>query len=129
MASIFWDAQGIIFIDYLEKGKSINSEYYMTLLIKLKEEISVKRPGMAKKKILFHQDNAPSHRSIATMAKLSELRFELLPHPPYSPDLAPSDYFLFSNLKKHLQGKSYGSNDKVIEATNDYFAASMAEMY
>ena len=46
---------------------------------------------MKKKEVLFHQDNAPCHKSLATMAKLNELSFELLPHPPYSPDLAPID--------------------------------------
>lgn len=44
-------------------------------------------------------DNAPSHKSVKTMEKIHELRYELLPHAPYSPDLAPSDYYLFPNLK------------------------------
>ena len=100
MASVFWDAHGIIFIDYLEKGKTINSDYYTTLLDRLKVEIVKKRLHMVKKKILFHQDNAPCHKSIKTMAKLHELHFKLLPHPPYSPDLAPSDYWLSADLKK-----------------------------
>ena len=46
MASIFWDASGIIFIDYLEKGKTITGEYYCTLLDKLDEEIKKKRPHL-----------------------------------------------------------------------------------
>ncbi|KAM8707598.1 hypothetical protein ACLKA7_014689 [Drosophila subpalustris] len=104
VASIFWDAHGIIFIDYLQKGQTINSDYYMALLERLKDEIAKKRPHMAKKKVLFHQDNAPCHKSMKTMAKLNELGFELLPHPPYSPDLAPSDYWLFADLKKMLRG-------------------------
>ncbi|KAL7725918.1 hypothetical protein ACLKA6_000684 [Drosophila palustris] len=103
MASVFWDAHGIIFIDYLQKGQTINSDYYMALLERLKDEIAKKRPHMAKKKVLFHQDNAPCHKSMKTMAKLNELGFELLPHPPYSPDLAPSDYWLFADLKKMLR--------------------------
>ncbi|KAL7723955.1 hypothetical protein ACLKA6_019947 [Drosophila palustris] len=103
MASVFWDAHGIIFIDYLQKGQTINSDYYMALLERLKAEIAKKRPHMAKKKVLFHQDNAPCHKSMKTMAKLNELGFELLPHPPYSPDLAPSDYWLFADLKKMLR--------------------------
>ena len=82
MASVFWDAHGIIFIDYLEKGKTINSEYYIALLERLKDEIAEKRPHLKKKKVLFHQDNAPCHKSMKTMAKLQELCFELLPHPP-----------------------------------------------
>ncbi|QQP31396.1 Mariner transposase, partial [Caligus rogercresseyi] len=53
-------------------------------------------------KVLFHQDNARVHTCVVSMAKFYELRYELLPHPPYSSDLAPSDYFLFPNLKKWL---------------------------
>ena len=74
-------------------------------------------------KVLFHQDNAPCHKSIAMMAKLHELHFELLPHPPYSPDLAHSNYRLFADLKRMLQGKRFGSNEKVISETEVYFEA------
>lgn len=129
MASVFWDAQGILFIDYLEEGKRINSEYYMALLVRLKEEIAKKRPHMKKKKVLFHQDNAPCHKSIVTMAKLHELGFELLPHPPYSPDLAPSDYYLFADLKKMLAGKRFSSNEEVIAETEAYFEAKVKSFY
>jgi hypothetical protein len=44
-------------------------------------------------KVLFHQDNAPCHESIKPTPKLHELGYEFLPHPLYSPDLAPSDIF------------------------------------
>lgn len=121
MASVFWDANGIIFIDYLQKGTTINSDYYCALLDRLKAEIANKRPHLQKKKVLFHQDNAPCHRSMKTMAKLNELGFELLTHPPYSPDLAPSDFFLFSDLKRMLAGKKFKSNDEVIAETEAYF--------
>ncbi|QQP57739.1 Putative DD34D transposase [Caligus rogercresseyi] len=48
------------------------------------------------------------------MAKLNKLGYELLPHPPYSPDLTPSDYFLFADLKRMLAGKKFKDNDGVI---------------
>ena len=96
MASVFWDGKGIIYIDYLEKGKTIDSEYYIALLEQLKTEVAKKRTHIARKKISFHQDNTPCHKSLKTIAKLYELGFELLPHPPYSPDLAPSDDWLFA---------------------------------
>ena len=102
MASVFWDAHGILFINYLEKGRNINSEYYMALLVCLKEEIPKKRPQMMKKKVLFHRDNAPCHKSITTMVKLHELHLELLLHSLYSLDLAPSDCYLFADLKRML---------------------------
>ena len=79
--------------------------------------------------MLFHQENAVCHKSIATMAKLHKLHFELLLHPPYSPDVAPSDYYLFADLKRMLQGNGFGSNEQVIAETKAYFAAKDASFY
>ena len=100
MASVFWDAKGVIMVDYLQKGATINSDYYCILLRRLREELKTKRPGMLTKRVLFHQDNARVHTSSQSMAEIHNCGFELLPHPPYSPDLAPSDFHLFPNLKK-----------------------------
>ena len=80
MAPVFWDAHGILFIDYLKKGKTINSDYYMASLDQLSPEIKKKLPHMQKKKGLFHQDNAPCHKYMKTMIKLNELSFDSLPH-------------------------------------------------
>ena len=49
MASVFWDAESILFIDYLEKGKTITGEYYSNLLTRLDKKIREKRPGLQKK--------------------------------------------------------------------------------
>ena len=84
---------------------------------------------MQKKKVLFHQNNAPCHKSMKTMVKLNELSFELLPHPPSSPDIAPSDYWLFADLKKMLQGKRCGSNEEVIAETEAYFESKNDTFY
>ena len=98
-------------------------------MVCLKEEILNKQPQMEKDKVLFHQYNAPRHDSVATMVKLHELHFELLPHPLYSPDLAPSDYYLFADLKSVLQGKIFGSNKEVIAKTEAYFEAKIKSLY
>ena len=95
----------------------------MELLMRLKEEITKKRPQMKNKKVLFHQDNTLCHKSIATMTKLHKLHFELVPHPPYSLDLASSDSYLFAVLKRIFQGKRFGSNEEVIAETEAYFEA------
>lgn len=122
MATVFWDSKGIILIDYLQKGKTITGEYYATLLDQLMAKIAEIRPHLQRKKILFHHDNAPAHSSMKAMAKLNELNFQLLPHPPYSPDLAPCDFYLFPNLKRYLRGKRFASNDEVQSETEGYFA-------
>ena len=62
MESVFWDARGILFIDYLKKGKTINSDYYMASLDHVSAEIRKKWSHMQKKEVLLHQDNAPYHK-------------------------------------------------------------------
>ena len=121
LASVFWDAKGILLVDYLQPGKSINSEYYCNLLDQLHDKIREKRPSLQKKKIIFHQDNAPAHAAQKTIAKITDLKYELLQHPTYSPDLAPSDFWLFSHLKKFMRGKHFSSNEEAIAAVDEYF--------
>ncbi|XP_020282790.1 histone-lysine N-methyltransferase SETMAR-like [Pseudomyrmex gracilis] len=120
IATVFWDARGIIFVDYFEKGKIITGEYYANLLQRLSDEIEAKRPDLATNEVLFHQ-NASARTLPVVMAKIYELGFELLPHPSYSPDLAPCEFHLFPNLNKWLGGKRFSSNHEVIDAVNVYF--------
>ena len=80
MATVFWDARGIIYTDYLEKGQTITGAYYASLLHRLSDEIKKKSPYLKKKKILFHQDNARVHTCAVSMTKVMELKFELLQH-------------------------------------------------
>ena len=129
MTSVFWDAKGIVFIEYLQKGKTINEEYYAKLLRELRQAIKSKRPGKLTKGVLLHQDNAPAHKSLVAMSAVHDCGFELIDHPPYSPDLAPSDFFLFANLKKHLAGKRYESDDDVISAVEDFFEGQEENFY
>lgn len=70
MASVFWDAKGILFVDYLPKGHTITGEYYANLLTELRQKIREKRRGMLSKGVIFHQDNAPAHTSVVAMAKI-----------------------------------------------------------
>lgn len=85
----------MVLIDYLENGRTIAKEYYASLLDKLKDAIQAKCSHLAKKTELFHHDNASAHASRVVAAKLHDLCFEVLSHTSYSPDLAPSSYFLF----------------------------------
>lgn len=121
MATVFWDGKGVILIDYLEKGKTITGKYYAALLDRFDTELKKNRPGLARKKVLFHHDNAPAHRAAVAKAKLFQLGYELIDHPPYSPDLAPCDFFLFPNLKKWLGGRRFATNDEVMTETSHYF--------
>jgi hypothetical protein len=66
LASIAWDQDGILLIDYLPKGQSINAEYYLSLLVQLKYILTEKRHGKITKGVLFLHENAPAYRALAT---------------------------------------------------------------
>jgi len=101
LASIFWNQDGILLIDYLPKGQKAG--YYSSLLVHLKDILKEKRRGKVIKGVLFLHDKSPAHTALATQKKVAYLGFQSLDHLPYSPDLAPSDYHLFPGLKKTIQ--------------------------
>ena len=70
----------------------------------------------------FSQWEAPAQKSVLAMGKLRNLHYELLEHPPYSPDLAHSDFSLFPKLKVFLAGQRFSSNQEAIAAVEGYFA-------
>lgn len=129
MATVFWDKDGILMTEYLQKGETVNANYYCNLLYRLKEAIKEKRRGKLRKGVLFLQDNAPAHKAGKTMDVLQNLGFQCIDHPPYSPDLAPSDYFLFPNLKKHLKGRKFSNDTEVIAAAEQYFSDKKSEFF
>jgi len=73
---------------------------------------------MLSKKVLLHHDNACPHTAAATVETVQQLSFELLRHPPYSPDLGPSDYHIFGPLKEALRGCRFTSDEEVKEAVH-----------
>jgi len=79
---------------YLPKGQTINAVYYSSLLVQLKDILNETHRGKVTKGVLFLHDNALAHQALATQKKLAYLGFQCLDHPPYSPDLAPSDSHL-----------------------------------
>jgi histone-lysine N-methyltransferase SETMAR len=66
--------------------------------------------------------NAAPHKAAITHQKLADCHFEVLKHPAYSPDLAPSDYCLFPNVKKHLKGRTFSSIEEAKIAWDGWFA-------
>ena len=92
MATVFWDTEGILLIDYKDKGVNITGVYYASILERLRETIKEKRRGKLTKGVLLLHDNAPVHKSRVALAALRKSGFEIINHPPYSPDLAPCDY-------------------------------------
>jgi len=78
---------------------------------------------------LFLHDNVPAHRALATHKGLVYLGFQCLDHPPYSPDLAPSDYHLFPGLKKELKCRYFSSDAEVIAAPETWLDGQRSEFF
>jgi len=129
LALIFWDEDSILFIDYLPKGQTINAECYSSLLVQLKEILKEKFSGKVTTGVLFLHNNALAHRALATQKKLAYLDFECLDHPPYTLDLAPSDYHLFPGLKKQLKGHHFSSDTEVIAAAETQLGGQISEFF
>ena len=86
-----------------------------------------RRRGNVTSGVLFFHDNVPAHWALATQKKLAYLGFQLLDHPPYSPDPAPSDYHLFSGLKKQFKGRHFSSDTEVIGAAETWLDGNLSE--
>ena len=108
MGTVFWDAEGLILAEFLERGQTITAARYVQTLHKLRRALRDKHPG---RNIIILQDNAcPTSEAIAKMG------WEVLPHPSYSPDLAPSDYYLLGFVNNQLRGQHYETTEAIQKA-------------
>ncbi|GFY23755.1 mariner Mos1 transposase [Trichonephila clavipes] len=118
------------FLELLPDNTTINSEVYCHQLDKQNDALQQKRSELINRKdVVFHQDNARPHTSLVTRQKLLQLGWDTMPHPPYSPDLAPSDYYLFRSLQNVLDGKTFTSNEEVKNHLDQFFASKDQKFY
>ena len=117
------DYKRIVYFELLPPNLTINSVVYIEQLTKLNNAVEEKRLELTNRKcVVFHRDDARPHASLVTRQKLLELGCDVLPHPPYSPDLAPSDYFLFRSLQNFLNDKNFNNDDDIKSYLIQFFA-------
>jgi [histone H3]-lysine36 N-dimethyltransferase SETMAR len=127
MLSVWWSVHGIEYWELLPDKTTVTAEVYCAQLEKLKLQLEANRPG--RDKVYFLHDNARPHISSSVRNRLIDYGWELLPHPPYSPDLAPSDYYLFRTLSNCLQGKTFKNRDEVKAYLDVFFRQQPAQFY
>ena len=94
--AIFFSGEGVAIKVPVKKGKSITGKYYKDVVLKkLKKYYQKRRPATGFKHARLLHDNAPAHTAAIVTAFLKKEKVTVLPHPPYSPDLAPCDFFFF----------------------------------
>ena len=98
----------------------MNSDCYMTVLERLRQAILNKRPGLDANNITMHHDNARPHMSHATREEIARKGWNVMPQPPYSPNLAPSDFHLFGPLKDDLRGEHFEIDAEVMCAVKNW---------
>jgi histone-lysine N-methyltransferase SETMAR len=113
MLIVFFDIKGVIFQHWVPEGRTVNQHYYKNVLQNLRERIRRKRPKLWKNGFILHQDNAPAHTALSVKQFLVEKQTAVLEHHPYSPDLAPCDFFLFPKVKSVLKGTHFASVTEV----------------
>ena len=90
----------MIYVHWVSTGQPVNKEYYVEVLREFRERFRRKRPALFKSaQWHFLQDNAPFHNSIRVKDYLTKMGIETAPHPPYSPEFAPCDFWLFLKLR------------------------------
>lgn len=114
MLIVFFDIRGVVHYEYVPAGQTVTKEFYLSVLRRLREAIRRKRNDLwVDNSWILHHDNAPSHKAIIVNEFLAKHSVNIIEQPPYSPDLAPCDFFLFSKLKFPLRGMRFESIDDI----------------
>ena len=117
MLIAFFDARGIVHAEFIPQGQTINQHVYQSVLKNLLAAIRRKRSELFDSNTwLLHHDNAPAHSALSVHRFLAEKHVSVLDQPPYSPDLAPCDFFLFPRLKGIVKGIRFVDVEAIKEA-------------
>jgi histone-lysine N-methyltransferase SETMAR len=113
MVTIVWNPQGFHLVKALPKRQKFNAYHYIDRILQsLLESCSTGRvPGL-----IIHMDNARPNKARKALEFCRENRLEMAPHPPYSPNLAPSDFFLFGHVKHVIEGVEFPSEETLLAA-------------
>ena len=121
LSTIFFSGEGVAIKVPVKKDKSITGKYYKDVVLKkLKKYYQKRCPATGFKHVPLLHGNAPAHTSTIVTAFLKKEKVTVLPHPPYSPDLGPCDFFLFPKLKAFLAGRKNQSRQALGSAIHQY---------
>jgi len=128
--TLFWDDRGVILEHCMPRGTTVTSATYADLLKNhLHPAMKSKRCGLLSTGVLLQHDNAWPHTACSAVATIQDLSFECLPHPPYLPDLAASDFHVFGPLKEAMEGKSFRSNEEVQLAVHEWLHSQPKDFF
>lgn len=119
MVATFVSQSGHIATIPLQEQKTVTARWYIDICIpQVIENWLILHPRLKTSQLFWHHDNASSHKAIVTLDFFAENSIQVLPHPPYSPDLAPCDFFVFPKVKEQLRGVNFSSPEGATAAYN-----------
>lgn len=130
LITVWWNYKGIVHVNYLPARQTIKADTYCAEIDVVHAKLEETEPALVNRKgvILLH-DNAKPHTAKMTQEKLCQLGWEILPHPPYSPDISPTDYHLFLSMSNFLSGKKYHSENDVKSDLSLFFDSKKPEFF
>ena len=108
---IWWDQLGVVYYELLKPKETVTGDRYRLQLMRLSRALKEKRPQYEQRhdKVILLHDNARPHVAKPVKTYLKTIKWEVLPHPPYSPDIAPSDFHLFRSMAHGLAEQRFRS--------------------
>ncbi|UYV70421.1 SETMAR [Cordylochernes scorpioides] len=131
MLCIWSDQLGVIYYELLQPNETITGERYQQQLMRLSRALKIKRPLYAKRhdKVIYQHDNARPHVAKVVKETLEALQWDVLPHPLYSPDIAPSDYHMFRSMTHGLAEQHFTSYEEAKNWVNVWIASKDEEFF
>jgi histone-lysine N-methyltransferase SETMAR len=121
MATLFWNPWGV----HLSKAllsEFFNADDFVRHILQPIHSLQIMAVAhKEKKKFILHMDNSAIRKAKVAKARLSQLPIHVAPHPPYSPDLAPSDFCPFGYLKEKILGREFESSEALLAWINAEF--------
>ena len=116
----------MLYYELLKPGETVTGKYYSLQLNHLAEKIQEKRPytGRGHRPVILQHNNAKPHRSSVVYQTIKKLRWEVLPHPAYSPDTAPCDYHLFRYLQNSLAEQQFQNEVEVRKIVDNFISST-----
>ena len=108
----FFDQKGIFHKEFVPPGQNVDAALNVEIFKRLRENVRRKRPDQWRNNTwLFQHDNAPAHAALLTRKFLNDNNMTVMPHPPYSPDLVPKNFFRLLKLKMKFKGRRFQTEE------------------
>ncbi|GFV60675.1 histone-lysine N-methyltransferase SETMAR [Trichonephila clavipes] len=121
--------RGIVHFEVLKPGETVNADLYCEQLDRLNQSLIEEYPAIINRKgVILQHDYARPHCARKTLEKINGLGWEVLPHPPYSPDIVPPDFHLFRSMQHFLTNKTFQNLD-MKNTISRYFTEKPIDFY